>query len=78
LHYISKELDYLPADTVLDGELVALGTDGKPNFNLLQNFKSTGARHPHPRSYDPAFAGRKTEKPRRTLPSRISLCWSAF
>ena len=24
-HYIAKALDYLPADTVLDGELVALG-----------------------------------------------------
>lgn len=39
-HYIAKALDYLPADTVLDGELVALGPDGKPNFNLLQNFRS--------------------------------------
>ena len=24
-HYIAKALDYLPADTVLDGELVAMG-----------------------------------------------------
>jgi len=39
-HYIAKALDYLPADTVLDGELVAMGPDGKPKFNLLQNFKS--------------------------------------
>ena len=39
-HYIAKALDYLPADTVLDGELVAMRPDGKPNFNLLQNFKS--------------------------------------
>jgi ATP-dependent DNA ligase len=39
-HYIAKALDYLPAGTVLDGELVAMGADGKPNFNLLQNFKS--------------------------------------
>jgi ATP-dependent DNA ligase len=39
-HYIAKALDYLPADTVLDAELVAMGPDGKPNFNLLQNFKS--------------------------------------
>jgi len=39
-HYIAKALDYLPADTVLDGELVALGPGGKPNFNLLQNFRS--------------------------------------
>jgi hypothetical protein len=39
-HYIAKALDYLPADTVLDGELVALGLGGKSNFNLLQNFRS--------------------------------------
>jgi hypothetical protein len=32
--------DYLPADSVLDGELVATGPDGKPNVNLLHNFKS--------------------------------------
>jgi bifunctional non-homologous end joining protein LigD len=39
-HYIAKAHDYLSADTVLDGELVALGPDGKPNFNLLQNVRS--------------------------------------
>jgi ATP-dependent DNA ligase len=38
--YIAKALDYFPTDTVLDGELVAMEPDGKPNFNLLQNFKS--------------------------------------
>jgi ATP-dependent DNA ligase len=43
--YIAKALDYLPADTVLDGELVAMGPDGKPNFNLLQNFKSAESPH---------------------------------
>ena len=39
-HYIAKALDYLPDGTVLDGELVALGSDGRPDFNLLQNFRS--------------------------------------
>jgi DNA ligase D-like protein (predicted ligase) len=42
-HYIARALDYLPAGTVLDGELVAMGLDGKPNFNLLQNFRSAEA-----------------------------------
>src|ERR1700761_7035414 len=35
--YIASALKSLPSDTVIDGELVALGADGKPNFNLLQN-----------------------------------------
>jgi ATP-dependent DNA ligase len=41
--YIASALDYLPGGTVLDGELVALAPDGRPNFNLLQNFKSAQA-----------------------------------
>ena len=42
--YIAKALDYLPAGTVLDGELVAMSEDGRPNFNLLQNFRSAAAQ----------------------------------
>jgi bifunctional non-homologous end joining protein LigD len=38
--YVSAALASLPDDTVIDGELVALDEDGKPNFNLLQNFRS--------------------------------------
>ncbi|MGF7183807.1 hypothetical protein [Tunturiibacter psychrotolerans] len=30
-------------DTVLDDALVALSPDGRPNFNLVQNFKSAQA-----------------------------------
>jgi bifunctional non-homologous end joining protein LigD len=33
----------MPDDTVVDGEVVALDTDGKPSFNLLQNYGSAGA-----------------------------------
>jgi bifunctional non-homologous end joining protein LigD len=50
-HYIAKALDYLPAGTVIDGELVALDPDGHPNFNLLQNFKSAQA-HIHYYAFD--------------------------
>ena len=41
--YIALALGSLPEDTVIDGELVAMGTDGRPNFNLLQNFRSAEA-----------------------------------
>jgi DNA ligase D-like protein (predicted ligase) len=50
-HYIAKALDYLPAGTVIDGELVALDPDGHPNFNLLQNFRSAEA-HIHYYAFD--------------------------
>jgi DNA ligase D-like protein (predicted ligase) len=38
--YIASALHKLPQGTVIDGELVAIGPDGKPNFNRLQNFRS--------------------------------------
>jgi DNA ligase D-like protein (predicted ligase) len=40
---IVKALVPMPDDTVIDGEVVALDPDGKPSFNLLQNFGSSGA-----------------------------------
>jgi bifunctional non-homologous end joining protein LigD len=37
---IAQALKGIPHGTVVDGELVALGPDGRPSFNLLQNFRS--------------------------------------
>src|SRR5712691_2744712 len=39
---IVKGLSSLPDDTVVDGEVVALDTHGKPSFNMLQNYGSAG------------------------------------
>lgn len=38
--YIAAALEDLPDSTVVDGELVAIDTDGRFDFNLLQNFRS--------------------------------------
>ena len=42
--YIAAALKSLPDDTVIDGEVVAIGPDGRPDFNLLQNFRSAESR----------------------------------
>jgi DNA ligase D-like protein (predicted ligase) len=42
--YIAEALNGLPNETVIDGELVAIGQDGRPDFNLLQNFRSAESR----------------------------------
>ena len=42
--YIVQALADLPAGTVVDGELVAIDEEGKPNFNLLQNFRGAASR----------------------------------
>ena len=42
--YIVEQLRELPDGTVVDGEIVALDDDGRPVFNLLQNFTSEAGR----------------------------------
>ena len=42
--YIVEALAELPEGTVVDGEVVALEDAGRPNFNLLQQFRSGASR----------------------------------
>ena len=38
---LTKALNAMPDETVIDGEIVALDKDGKPSFNALQNYGSS-------------------------------------
>ena len=40
---IVKALAAMPDDTVIDGEVIALDAEGRPSFNMLQNYGSAGA-----------------------------------
>ncbi len=42
--YIVEALADLPAGTVVDGEVVAIDASGRPDFNLLHNFRGAGSR----------------------------------
>jgi ATP-dependent DNA ligase len=42
--YTATALQDLPNKTVIDGELVALGPDGRPDFHLLQNLRFAESR----------------------------------
>ena len=42
---IVKALAAMPDETVIDGEVVALDGDGKPSFNMLQNYASDANLH---------------------------------
>src|SRR6266851_5509092 len=42
--YIVEALADLPEGTVVDGEVVAIDDSGRPNFNLLQNFRAEASR----------------------------------
>jgi ATP-dependent DNA ligase len=37
---IARGCEKLPTDTLIDGEVVAIGEDGRPSFNALQHSRS--------------------------------------
>src|ERR1700730_4256782 len=49
--YIAEALKDLPDSTVLDGEIVAMHSTGRSDFNLLQNFRSAEV-HIHYYAFD--------------------------
>jgi DNA ligase D-like protein (predicted ligase) len=66
--YVASALASLPDETVIDGELVALDEQGKPNFNLLQNSHSAES-HIMFYAFD-ALVRRREDLLRQTLSKR--------
>jgi DNA ligase D-like protein (predicted ligase) len=54
--YLVEALSGLPDDTVVDGEIVSLDDSGRPNFNLLQHFRSQSS-HIHYFIFDLLICG---------------------
>ena len=73
---ITAALQTLPDETVIDGEVVALDEEGRPSFNLLQNF-GTSPAHPAFFVFDVLIlegrdvTGETLEQRRRLLEKRI-------
>jgi DNA ligase D-like protein (predicted ligase) len=42
--YIASALEYLPAGTIIDGEIVGIGPNGHADFYLLQKFRTAQSR----------------------------------
>jgi bifunctional non-homologous end joining protein LigD len=57
---IARALEALPDETVVDGEIVAYGADGRPSFNVLQNHRGAGSEL-HLYAFDLLVLGRGSD-----------------